>query len=880
MAINMITTFKSKWKVFFITSLRKFNFLILLICSIIHSQEQLKKPVTEADYALWGKLNNHSISAKGNWVSYQMQYDEVPDTLFVENIIGIKKHIIADAAIGQFNGENQFACLDKNNLLYLIDLDKGNVQTINEVKSYVFTSNGTYLITLQQEKGENNLYIRSSLGKVLEIHERVTEFKMNNSQDAMVCVVEKSGVRSVVLIKLGTSISKIKILDDNQTIVSNLVWSESDATFAFLAQYKDIHHTRLYNYSLNQNKLYNLSSNEIMNFAEGFQLSTRHNTLTISPDDKRVIFGITKIPSTQLKYEPVQLWNGNDPVVYSQKKQQGDLEHQIQIAVWCPETGTFSKITDADRPHCILNNSKDFALTYSFKETPPQYTMTPKVNYYVNNLQTNKQKLLIENQSTGLRNSSMSPKGTYFAYFHEESWWVYDFKKEKKTQLPQRKKFIYTNREYANEIGAFGVAGWSPNDDYLLLYDEYDIWRVNFKGGNPVRLTKGREKNMSFKIIADNKKNYFPYSGNNDPVINLSKGLLLSATSENETGYFFLRPNGLIKEIIWSKSYHSKVLKSKNTERILFLSQNYNKPPQLIHYDTKSNKNSLIFQSNKHHFNYQWSKQDIIKYSNLKNESLSGLLYYPTNYDSTREYPMIVFIYEEQNYRKHYYTNPSKSSMIGFNVSSLASKGCFVLLPDIKYDLGNPGLSATECVIAATNKVINSGMVDKNRIALMGQSFGGYETNFIVTQTNMFRTAVSGVSIFDLNSMYLSLSASSGMPEHWRFESQQWRMGKSLFKDRKSYEHNSPSTYVEKITTPILLWCGEADRQINPDQSIAMYLALRRLKKKSILLMYPNESHSLMLKVNQNDLYHRIDDWFAFYLKNEPPADWIKNGIN
>ena len=213
-----------------------------------------------------------------------------------------------------------------------------------------------------------------------------------------------------------------------------------------------------------------------------------------------------------------------------------------------------------------------------------------------------------------------------------------------------------------------------------------------------------------------------------------------------------------------------------------------------------------------------------------------------------------------------------------FNVTNLTSQGYFVLLPDIEYELGSPGISATDCVVAATNEVLRKDIVSPDKIALIGHSFGGYETNFISTQTNLFKTAISGASVFDLPSWYLSISNSTGDPEMWRFESQQWRMGNSLYNDREGYERNSPSTWVENISTPILLWTGEKDPQINPNQTIAFYLALRRLNKDVILLNYANESHSLLKKESQVDLYNRLNDWLNYHLKDQSPAEWIIKG--
>ena len=138
---------------------------------------------------------------------------------------------------------------------------------------------------------------------------------------------------------------------------------------------------------------------------------------------------------------------------------------------------------------------------------------------------------------------------------------------------------------------------------------------------------------------------------------------------------------------------------------------------------------------------------------------------------------------------------------------------------------------------------------------------------------------VEGASVFDLPSWYLSISKNWGDSEIWRFESQQWRMSKSLYEDREGYERNSPSTWVENVTMPVLIWTGDKDPQINPNQSIAFYLALRRLNKKVVFLNYSNESHSLLKKESQVDLYNRFNDWLGYHLKEQPPAEWIIRGL-
>ncbi|MBW1656171.1 alpha/beta hydrolase family protein [Flavobacterium quisquiliarum] len=159
----------------------------------------------------------------------------------------------------------------------------------------------------------------------------------------------------------------------------------------------------------------------------------------------------------------------------------------------------------------------------------------------------------------------------------------------------------------------------------------------------------------------------------------------------------------------------------------------------------------------------------------------------------------------------------------------------------------------------------------------MGHSFGGYETAFIVTQTPMFAAAVAGGAITDLNSFYYSVGR-SGNPNMWRFEKELWNMGGPPNELALAYHANSPIVHAEKIQNPLLIWTGKADAQVNYSQSLELYLALRRFKKKSILLVYPEEDHVLMKPENQTDITLRILDWFAYFLKDDRSAKWITDG--
>lgn len=164
---------------------------------------------------------------------------------------------------------------------------------------------------------------------------------------------------------------------------------------------------------------------------------------------------------------------------------------------------------------------------------------------------------------------------------------------------------------------------------------------------------------------------------------------------------------------------------------------------------------------------------------------------------------------------------------------------------------------------------------------LYGHSFGGYETNFIISQTPIFAAAVSGAGISDNIAYYFNISENGTLQsEMWRFESQQWRIGKSLYEDKDGYLRNSPIMNAEKVKTPLLLWAGKEDRIVPYSQSISYYLALRRLENKNIMLVYPNEDHILENSSYKADLSKRMMDWFDYFLKGESTSEWITKGTS
>ena len=94
-------------------------------------------------------------------------------------------------------------------------------------------------------------------------------------------------------------------------------------------------------------------------------------------------------------------------------------------------------------------------------------------------------------------------------------------------------------------------------------------------------------------------------------------------------------------------------------------------------------------------------------------------------------------------------------------------------------------------------------------------------------------------------------------------------MGDSYYKLKEAYKNNSPLSHIEQLETPLLLWTGKEDYNVNWTQSVSMFMAMKRLNKGGKLLLFDNETHYLINPDNQEALSLETFEWFEYYLKKE-----------
>jgi len=240
---------------------------------------------------------------------------------------------------------------------------------------------------------------------------------------------------------------------------------------------------------------------------------------------------------------------------------------------------------------------------------------------------------------------------------------------------------------------------------------------------------------------------------------------------------------------------------------------------------------------------------------------------------------MLVYFYERYSDRLHRYYAPRPSRSV-INFSYYASNGYLIFVPDIKYTVGYPGPSAFDCVISGTQAMCDRyPFIDRTRLGMQGQSWGGYQSAYLVTQTNMFRCAEAGAPVSNMTSAYGGIRWGSGMSREFQYEHTQSRIGGTLWDKLPLYMLNSPLFFVPRIQTPLLIMHNDKDNAVPWYQGIELFNAMRRLNKPVWMLVYNGQPHNLDNRSDEKDLTRRMEQFFDYYLKGKPEPKWMKTGI-
>ncbi|MEO8028668.1 MAG: prolyl oligopeptidase family serine peptidase [Bryobacteraceae bacterium] len=469
-----------------------------------------------------------------------------------------------------------------------------------------------------------------------------------------------------------------------------------------------------------------------------------------------------------------------------------------------------------------------------------------------------------------------SPEGTKLAWYEDGHFYAFDIASGtvKNVSKDAPVSFINTEDDHNVVKPPTRFMGWAKGSDAMLVSDNWDIWKISASGGKAVNLTGNGKKDS---IRYQQRYRIDP----EERAIDLSEPQYFSSLGEYTKKGGFVRVDPAkpgAHTLIAGDAAFGGLKKAKSADVWLYTRETPEEYPDWVAASASLTGGHKITDANPQQRELLWTKGvKIIDYVSAKGDKLQGALYLPAGYEPGKKYPTVVYIYEKLSQGANTFANPSTGG--GFNRSVYTSSGYAVLTPDITYKVNDPGMSAVWCLEPAVKAAVATGIVDPKKVGLHGHSWGGYQTAFMVTQTDIFKAAVAGAPLTDMVSMYSSIYWNTGSANQPIFESSQGRFTAGYWEIPEAYIRNSPVYHAKNVHTPLMILHNDKDGAVDFTQGIEYFNTLRRLEKPVVMLEYKGENHGLREPKNMKDYAVRMKEYFDYHLMDKPAPNWLSEGV-
>ncbi|MDE3214031.1 MAG: S9 family peptidase, partial [Bacteroidota bacterium] len=475
---------------------------------------------------------------------------------------------------------------------------------------------------------------------------------------------------------------------------------------------------------------------------------------------------------------------------------------------------------------------------------------------------------------------NFAPTGRYVVWYDPAKGGYYSFNVET-GKIVNISKGVPVHLYNPDPIGDFphscGIDGWAERGAAVLVNDGYDIWRLDLSGATApdcITLGVGRTQKMCFSVLKTTDDLGTAYEAKDNERILYSTwneitgamGVYAAVPDKKE------RPQKLME----GPYLYSPPVRAKSAKAYLIRLEGADFAPNL--YTTNDFLHVKAVTQFKPQSQFNWYRTQIIRWKLCDGEDGVGVLYKPENFDPRKKYPVIFSLYEGDFGLQNEFLTPEASSG-SINIPWFVSRGYVVCDPVFRYKVGDPGVSAYETVISCARHLASFRWIDSARMGLQGHSWGGYEVNYIVTRTNLFKAAVSASGLSDLPSSTYNLHYQTGESDQYVSETGQVRMGFPVWRNPEAYIRNSPLFHADKVSTPILIMSNQNDNKVPWTQGIEWFTALRRLERSAWMIDYRGEGHAVESPENQKDFTMRMLSFFDHYLKGAAEPEWMKYSL-
>jgi len=600
-------------------------------------------------------------------------------------------------------------------------------------------------------------------------------------------------------------------------------------------------------------------------------------------DGSALRFGIGPAPLDSLPADEIaegavfDLWHWQDPQLQPQQKLQARQNATRSFAaLYHPATRKIARLGSEDMPQVTVSDDGKLALgTSNVPYAIESMWGEGGSDVYLIDGMTGARTKVAERLESG--GAQLSPGGRYVVYFQNAQWMSREVTTGRTRNLTEAIRGVRFDQETWDTPStppSWGTAGWTTGDQGLVVYDQYDIWDLDPAGARPARMvtdSMGRKHNMRFRVVrTDTEERY----------LNPATPLLLSAFDNHskQDGFYTDRLDraGMPTRIVMQDVGFGNPIKAKNAEMFVLTRSTFREFPDL-YAGTSLDQVARISNANPQQSEFRWGTAELVEWNSDDNAPLQGILFKPDGFDPAKKYPMAVYFYEKLSDGLHSYNMSYPRNTV--QPTWYVSNGYLVFFPDINYGTGYPGPDAMKSIVPGVQSLIARGFVDPKGVGTAGQSWGGYQTAYMITRTNIFSAAMAGAPVANMTSAYGGIRWGSGLARSFQYEKTQSRIGGSLWEYPLRYLENSPVFHADRVETPLLMMHNDNDGAVPWYQGIEMYVAMRRLGKEAYMVNYNGDEHNPTKRANQADIAIKTMEFFDHHLRGMPSPKWMTDGI-
>lgn len=859
-----------------------------------------KPSIDTSVYKKWPNLQGGIISNDGRYVCYTIDNQPVGSrTLVLQSTQDKWKIEIAGATGARFTPDGRKAVFIKpNDSLCIVSLGSPSGICIPSVISFkLFENNKAEWLAYQIQAPDKKVVVWNLKTGKKQTYSSVSSYWPVEKKHSLVLqTVTKHDSTTYHSLKWINLASGSVTTFWEGAIVTNLIFDKHQEQLAFtsIQPVNNTIETKIWHYKAGTHRAISLTSfvhaglSDDLKIDNIFGYNDNGNSILLTVKKETPVFP----PRTDAV--PVNIWSYTDTKLQSQ--QLSEINNAATANRYVAALPIQKqRIIPLEQEHDFLfANRGNFAFIYhrsaDVDPSEKHWNVAAKAEIHVVSFKDGMRRQLKKLDNLEVAGDNISPDGKYVVYYDERQNSFFSYEVESgviRIITPGIATSWVTL--YGNELhrSPRGIAGWLQGNKAVLIYDRNDIWKADLTGVKPpLNLTNGygrRHKLIFYLTLQDNTSSTIP---ENAP-------LILNAFDLNNKDNGFYRKN-LYKtgdpELLTMGPYLYEIpynpyipqgagsppLKARNAAVYLVKRMNATTSPN--YFVTTDFKNFIPLSNLHPEYQYNWYRTELHTWKTLDGGTSQGILYKPENFDSNKKYPVIFYYYERMSDGLNAYLKPQiLPNGCTIDIPTYVSNGYLVFTPDIRYTVGDPMQGTYNAVVSAASYICQFPFVNEKKLGLQGCSFGGIQTNYLVTHTNLFAAACSASGTFNFISHYGSVAENGGSIQNF-FETGQPRMGASLWDVPDQYIKNSPIFRADKVTTPFLMMHTTRDGICPFANAVEFFSALRRLGKKVWMLEYTDGNHGLRNK-SAVDFSRRMSQFFDHYLKDARPPKWMTKGI-